>query len=345
MMAVLLQRKRNKIMDEEKKADAKLKKEDRRSQADLDAAVEARMQRVRFDLVEDVRNEVAKGTWGWMAERREKLDFDTVKQKIGGARASLAELLTTDEEKAVVHQVLVDKKKELTPAEVTKVHESAQKAADAAAKKAGKASAPLTDDEKAAAVAKAERERVNAFFSSDSKTALIKARTTKDAANLVVPTAADVKGWQADSQGTRIHKDIVALLKVLEKEYPKGFSCGTYRINVEGDHGSAGFQGRFRSLDMYPGGGASRIHKPFGELGFFDKQIAYDFAMAIDRAVAGKGSFQILYNDFPVARELNKVLKNGRVMNIDNVVVDKAGPANLNWHGPLVTHFHVDFAI
>jgi hypothetical protein len=345
MMATLLQRKRTKIMDEEKKADAKLKKEDRRSQADLDSAVEKRMQKARFDLVEDVRNEVAKGTWGWMAERREKLDFDTVKQKISGARANLAELLTSDEEQAVVRQILVDKKKELTAAEIAKVHEAAQKAADAAAKKAGKASAPLTDDEKAAAVAKAERERVKAYFSSELGTALIKARTTKDAADLMVPTKGDVAGWDEDAQHTRIHKDIVALMKVLEGQYKPGFSCGTYRINVEGDHASAGFQGRFRSLDMYPKGGASRMHKPFGELGFFDKQVAYDFAMAIDRAVAGKGTFQILYNDFPVARELNKVLKNGRVMNIDNVVVDKNGPANLNWHGPLVTHFHVDFAI
>ena len=161
----------------------------------------------------------------------------------------------------------------------------------------------------------------------------------------MLPTTADVKGWQADQAGTRIHKDIVALMKVLEGQFPKGFSCGTYRNNVEGDHASGGFEGRFRSLDMYPSGGPSRIQKPFGELGFFDKQIAFDFAMAIDRAVAGKGSFQILYNDFEVARELNKVLKNGRMFNQDNVVADKAGPKNLNWHGPLVTHFHVDFAI
>ena len=33
------------------------------------------------------------------------------------------------------------------------------------------------------------------------------------------------------------------------------------------------------------------------------------------RATAGRGSYQILYNDYEVARELNKTLKNGRVFN------------------------------
>ena len=344
-MAALLQKQRAGFATKEKAADAKLKKEDRRTSAEIDAAVEALMQRARFDMVDDVRLQVAIGTWGWMTERREKLDFDTIKQSPTGARASLAELLTDDEQATVVHDILVAKKKELTAAEITRIHETAQKAADAAAKKAGKPSTPITDDEKTAAVRKAERDRVKASWAGELKTAMIKARTAKDDADLVAPTTSDVKGWDADGQKTRIHKDLVALLKVLEGEFPKGFSAATYRINVEGDHASGGFEGRFRSLDMYPKGGPSRVQKPFGQIGFFDKQVAYDFALAIDRAVAGKGTYQILYNDFEVARELNKVLKNGRVMNIDNVVVDKSGVANLNWHGPLVTHFHVDFAI
>jgi hypothetical protein len=344
-MVSLLQARRAKIAAAEAAVDAKKKKEDRRPQAEVDAAIEAQMQRVRFDMVEDIRLEVAKGTWGWMAERREKLDFDTIRQTPKGAKASLAELLTDSEQRKVVHDILVAKKKELTAAEVDGAVAAAQKAADARAKKAGQPSTPLTDDEKAEVVAKAERDRVRANWGGELRTELIKARTVKDAANLVVPAKSDVKGWQADGQGTRIHTNLVTLLKVLETEFPAGFQAGTYRINVEGDHASAGFEGRFRSLDMYPNGGPSRIHKPFGQIGFFDKQVAYDFAQAIDRATAGRGSYQILYNDFEVARELNKTLKNGRVFNVDNVVADKGGAANLNWHGPLVTHFHVDFAI
>lgn len=340
-----LESRRKKIAAEEKKADAKLPKDKRRSDDDLNNAVELRMQQERHDLVEEVRTQVALGTWAWEAERREKLDFDTIKQTYTGKAANLPELLTDLEIRAVVHGILVEKGKELTAKEVENAINAAQKAKDARAKKAKEAATPLTDDEKAAAIARAELDRVKQKWPGDLKTALIKARTKKDETNLVVPTSADVKGWDADSKSTRIHKDVVALLKVLEAEYPKGFRAGTYQINVEGDHASSGFEGRFRSLDMYPNGGPSRTQKPFGQIGFFDKQVAYDFALAIDRAVAGKGTFQILYNDFEVAREVNKVMKNGKMFNVDNVV-DRAGhPVNLNWHGPLVTHFHVDFAI
>jgi hypothetical protein len=363
-LAAMLQRRRGEILRELQAANAKLPKDQRSSKDDLDAALELRMQRERHDLVEDVRLQVAIGTWGWMAERREKLDFDTIAQKQTGPRAVLAELLTDDESRQVVRALLVAKGKAFTDAEKAKVVESAQKARDAAAKAAAAAAAKkaagakgaqpappepapvaLTTDEQEDVIAKAERDRVSANkWGAELKKAMIEARTTKDAADLVLPTKGDVKGW--DTSGTvRIHKDVVALLKVLETEFPKGFNAATYKISVEGDHASSGFEGRFRSLDMYPGGGPSRNQKPFGQIGFFDKQIAFDFARAIDRAVTGRGTFQILYNDFEVAREVNKVLKNGRMFNMDNVTADKGGASNLNWHGPLVTHFHVDFAI
>ena len=89
--------------------------------AEIDAAVAALCQRARFDMVDDVRLQVAIGTWGWMTEHREKLDFDTIKQSPTGARASLAELLTDDEQATVVHDILVAKKKELTAAEITRI--------------------------------------------------------------------------------------------------------------------------------------------------------------------------------------------------------------------------------
>src|SRR5258708_5738199 len=161
----------------------------------------------------------------------------------------------------------------------------------------------------------------------------------------MVPTRADVKGWEVSASKVRIHKDLVALLKVLETEFPQGFRAGTYSINVEGDHASQGFQGRFRSLDMYPNGGAAREQTGVGEAGVFGQPIAFGFAVAVDPAVGGKGAVQILYNDFAAARAVHQDPHNGRVFNVDNVVADKGGAANLNWHGPLVTHFHVDFAI
>lgn len=345
ILVKVLQKQRKKITDDEVKTDAKLPKDKRRSDADLNHAVEMQMQEERHNLVEKVRIQVALGTWAWMTERREKLDFNTIKQTYTGQSARLPELLTSDEIRSLVHGILVVKKRELTDRDIEQATTSAQAAKDTRAKQAKEPFTPLTEDEKSTAIAKAELDRVKTKWKSDLRTAMINARTTKDETNLVLPTKADVKGWSPDKQNTRIHKDIVALLKSLESEFPKGFFAGTYTLKIEGDHASGGFEGRFRSLDMYPNGGPSQVQKPFGVLGFFDKQLAFDFSLAIDRTVSGKGSYQILYNDFEVSREVNKVVKNGKMINIDNVTDREGHVANLNWHGPLVTHFHVDFAI
>jgi hypothetical protein len=344
-LARILQERRAKIVFDETKVDSKLPKDKRRSRDDLNQAVETRMQRERYGLVEEVRIQVALGTWAWMVERREKLDFDTISQPYSGKSSSLPELLTDAEIGALAHEILVAKKQELTEKEIDKAKAVAQATKDNKAKQSKKEPAPLTDDEQTEAIFETEVRKVKERWSGELKVATIKARTAKDEADLLIPTKADIKGWTPDVKGTRIHKDVVALLKVLEGEFPKGFSAGTYQLRIEGDHASAGFEGRYRSLDMYPNGGPSRLQKPFGEIGFFDKQLAYDFALAIDRAISGKGTYQILYNDFAVAREVNRVVANGRMMNVDNVNDISGHPANLNWHGPLVTHFHVDFAI
>src|SRR5258708_11587659 len=97
----------------------------------------------------------------------------------------------------------------------------------------------------------------------------------------MVPTRADVKGWEVSASKVRIHKDLVALLKVLETEFPQGFRAGTYSINVEGDHASQGFQGRFRSLDMYPNGGPGPKQTRFWETRVLEQQDAVQFTMSI----------------------------------------------------------------
>jgi hypothetical protein len=171
VLARRLQDRRNKIMAEEKKADAKLPKDQRRSTDDLNSAVEMRMQQERHDLVEQVRIQVALATWAWMAERRAKLDFDTIKQTYTGKSASLPELLTVDETRDIVHKILVEKKKELTDKEIEAVLKVAQAAKDAKAKRAKEASTPLTDDEKAAAIAQAEMDRVKRRWARELHTA------------------------------------------------------------------------------------------------------------------------------------------------------------------------------
>ena len=341
----ILTNQRQTVTTNETKKNLKLPKDQRISLDDLNQEIEKQMQQKRHDIVEEVRIQVALGTWAWMAERREKLDFDTIHMN-SGKSAKLPELLSEDVIRRMVHDILVAKNKELTDKEIETAVKGAQTAKDVKAKQQKEPTTLLTDDEKATTIAKTELTKVKSNWGRELRMAMIKERTIQDSADLIVPTKSDVKGWSADTKATRIHKKVVEVLKILEHEFPQGFSAGTYQMNIEGDHASGGFEGRFRSLDMYPNGGASRIQKPFGEIGFFDKQIAFSFALAIDRAVGQKsGTYQILYNDFEVAKEVNKVVKNGSMINIDNVTSENGYATNLNWHGPLVTHFHVDFAV
>ncbi|GAB2921139.1 hypothetical protein GCM10027280_05190 [Micromonospora polyrhachis] len=129
------------------------------------------------------------------------------------------------------------------------------------------------------------------------------------------------------------------------------FSAGTYG-GMFGEHASGGFKGRFRSLDMYPESAKTAA--------YFTKDVAFRFSEAIDTAAGKLGfTYQILYDDYVVAREFNaraqagKGAEHGRMGNQDNVTEEEVQlpdgtkvkrPGNLSWHGPLVTHFHVDFS-
>lgn len=355
LLAAILTRRRSNIAAKLQAANNARKKADRVSKDQLDALLEERMQPERHQLVEDVRQAVEVGVWGWMAERREKLDFDTIKQTFKGKPAKLTDILSDADQRDLVHGILVDAKGELKPEETQKALDAAQAAKDAAAKKKKQPSTPLTDEEKAVAIGSAESARLQQLISKgkvkggELRTRRIKARTAKEAPDLVFPEDVKVKGWdRSDKKRTRIHKDVVTILQALESEFPAGFSAGTYTGSIEGDHASSGFEGRFRSVDIYPNGGLKKTgNKAFDQIfgfGFFDQQVAFTFALAIDRACGSSGaSFQILYNDFVVVREANKVIQNGRMFNVDNVTGEGAN-LNLNWHGPLVTHFHVDFA-
>src|SRR5689334_24765630 len=96
---------------------------------------------------------------------------------------------------------------------------------------------------------------------------------------------------------------------------------------MSGDHASGGFKGRFRSLDMYPEASKSAA--------YFGKDPAFRFAEAID-TVAGKMGFtyQILYDDYLVAREFNarahggKGAEHGRMGNQDNVTEEEVKQAD-----------------
>ena len=146
------------------------------------------------------------------------------------------------------------------------------------------------------------------------------------------------------SVDTPIHHRLAEILDAIGTDYGT-FGAGSYG-GVAGGHASGDFTSSFRSVDLYPSG------VPAGG-GYFDRDKALAFALAIDRVAAAQGyTYRILYDDYVVAREFNKQAKFGRMSNQDNVEYEKDAkqqpqldkPRNLNWHGPLVTHFHVDFS-
>jgi hypothetical protein len=298
------------------------------------------MQRERHELRERVRRFAEVGVWGWMAERRERMDFETLgpRQTAAALRISLADNLTVDERRTIVHDLLASRGIPLADAE-------RDAALSAAARRLKKNVSELTAAERADAIAQAEEAKLNLRHRALLATTLEKARAAKEDSqgNLVLPGPSDLAHWESGK--TRIHKGVVSILQQVQGLYSPGFDAKTYQNSFEGDHGSSGFRGRFRSVDLYPRGGPS----PNASFGFFNQRNAYDFALAIQQAAsAAGGSCMILYNDWLVAREVNKTLGIRVMTNVDNVnTQDRKGvvvPVNLNWHGPLVTHFHVDFA-
>ena len=339
----------------------------------------------------DIADVASIAAWGWMVERRERLDYETVDHAPGARAGSVAAITPTEAERqrAVFDQVALTRylsqgekatavkeartslglnpepprkptkeekadptNRPLTAAEYADAMDTFQRAhplSDAQIKQAfavsaktlGKKPEDLTDDEKTTAQADALtalKKKVPA--ASVELRALTMAE--EDAGNLVVnPSFA---GWERGL--TPIHKHVVDIMNEIQRIFGS-FHAGTYGDPHKGTHGSGGFQGRFRSIDAYP---QDNTYRHGETLKFFDQQPAYEFAMAIDDAAANLGfTYQILYDDFVVLREFNKRAKHGSMSLQDNVekACDTHGvcrPANLNWHGPLVTHFHIDFA-
>ena len=120
---------------------------------------------------------------------------------------------------------------------------------------------------------------------------------------------------------------------VLIDAFGTGFSASNYA-----DHGGGSFAGRGRSLDL-------TIPQRRAD-GFFDAAQAIAFALAIDRAASAVGvEWRVIYDDFSVARAVNERLGQRRIIEVANTSRNRAGDiTNINWHGPLVNHFHLDLA-
>jgi hypothetical protein len=126
--------------------------------------------------------------------------------------------------------------------------------------------------------------------------------------------------------GTPITQENKAFLVQLRRQV-SGFDANNYS-----GHGGGKFAGRGFSLDL-------TLREPLDNRGFYPRDKAAAFLLEVDAAAHAVGlRWRVLYNDFAVAAHINR-LKRARHV----VFIGSAG-RNLNWHGPLVLHFHLDLA-
>jgi hypothetical protein len=118
------------------------------------------------------------------------------------------------------------------------------------------------------------------------------------------------------------------VLRELRARYPI-----TQANNYSPNHGGGPFKGRGFSVDLYIGAGLD-------ERGFWQREHAAAALLALDAACRAAGAaWRVLYNDHAVAAEVNRRTGLRQVVFIG----DSSGGA-LNWHGPLILHFHLDVA-
>jgi peptidoglycan hydrolase-like protein with peptidoglycan-binding domain len=103
--------------------------------------------------------------------------------------------------------------------------------------------------------------------------------------------------------------------------------------NYSPRHGGGPFKGRGFAVDLY-------IDSGLDERGFWHRERAVAALLALESATRGVGAaWRVLYNDHAVAAAVNRHTGLRQVVFIG----DSSGGV-LNWHGPLILHFHLDVA-
>lgn len=302
--------------------------------AERDAHVEAGLVVFRQFLVDRIVSHLTEGAWGWMTERREHLDFVTINQRgVRELRGFAPGALPNVDAAALVRGRLAARSRALTDAERAR----AIAAAESALRR-------RTRDPKATLDAAGQEQAIVA-----AETRKFGGQTAVDAA--VRAAAIDIEErdwvdvheldansrpawgpvWNRSSIGVMTTTAIFVLLLI--DAYGTRFTASNY-----GDHGGGSFEGRGRSLDL-------TIPQRRAD-GFFDAAQAIAFALAIDRAASAVGvEWRVIYDDFSVARAVNERLGQRRIIEVANTSRNRTGDiTNINWHGPLVNHFHLDLA-
>jgi hypothetical protein len=118
------------------------------------------------------------------------------------------------------------------------------------------------------------------------------------------------------------------LAKLAADPQTPAFTAGTYAGHGGGQWAGAGF-----SIDL-------ALKGSHDQRGFWQHDAAVTFLLRLDATATSLGArWRVLYNDFRVAQEVNAVT------GTRNVVFVGDSKGNLNWHGPLILHFHLDLDI
>lgn len=108
-----------------------------------------------------------------------------------------------------------------------------------------------------------------------------------------------------------------------------------HRVTNRAGHGGGGFTGRGLSADVY----LVDVHRD--ERGFWLRDKAVELLLAADAAAKSTGvRWRALYNDYAVALAVNSVTGLGTVRFLGQP--RKGSSVGLNWHGPILLHFHID---
>ncbi|HKZ36014.1 MAG TPA: hypothetical protein VJ184_00085, partial [Chryseolinea sp.] len=101
-------------------------------------------------------------------------------------------------------------------------------------------------------------------------------------------------------------------------------------------HGGGSWSGKGFSADIF-------VSAPLDQRGFWQHSVAVNFLLALDAKAKKFGArWQVLYDDFRVAQEVNQITGSRNV-----IFMGVSTGGNLNWHGPagLILHFHLDLEI
>jgi hypothetical protein len=152
-------------------------------------------------------------------------------------------------------------------------------------------------------------------------------RTVADVDRVPIPDS-----LKSDKDMPGVAPEVAQFLTALEALEPN-FKAGNYS-----GHGGGSFAGAGFSVDLTLSGKKGELDKR----GFYLHDNAVNFLLNLNQAAnAMGGKWRVLYNDFLVAEEVNHATGSRNVEYTANI--DKGG--NLNWHGPLVLHFHLDIQL